>query len=609
MILNKLKIMNKKLLPALILLLLFISALNCGKQDTQITTDKQEEYKLPPVDTAGALTGDWILQRELADPQSLNPITLQDATGREFSYYIFERLMWAADRTSYDVIPWLADSLPQVSEDHLTYIFKLKKNITFSNGKPLTGDDIIFTFKALMNPLVDAAQLRNYVENVKTVELVGGDKYTIKFSLSKPYFRSVIAISDIQILSKEVVDPEGLTDKYTWEDCRNIESAKKNPVMMKFADFFNSEDMNRNPKYLIGSGPYVFEKWETGQFVHFKRNPNYWNRNGEFGMVYPDKLVIRVIQDQSAAVVAAKNKEIDLMYVVKPADFVKELANAEQYNMKKADPYEPVFSYIGWNMKSPLFSDKKVRMALAYAVDRKTIIDRIHFGLAVPIQSPVYFEDKKHFKPDLPEIPFDLEKAKQLLKEAGWEDSNGDGILDKNINGNRTDFKFFFLSNTNVARRQALLVITDALKKIGIISDVQDLEWSVFLQKLKKHEFDAFMGAWVITDYPPDEYQLFHSSQMKSEGSNYTSYSNPEADKLMEDYRVEFDENKRIEIIKKLQKIFYDDQVYTFLWTPNAKYVYSDRYKNVRWYPTPITAYQTSEWWVPVNSRKYQSAN
>ena len=175
--------MKKKYFPAL-LLLLTLSGLNCSKQDTQTLTTKHDEYKLPPVDTAGAVTGDWILQRELADPQSLNPITLQDASGREFSYYVFERLMWAADRTSYEVIPWLADSLPQVSEDHLTYIFKLKKNITFSNGKPLTGDDVIFTFKALMNPLVDAAQLRNYVENVKTIEFVNGDKFTIKFSLS-----------------------------------------------------------------------------------------------------------------------------------------------------------------------------------------------------------------------------------------------------------------------------------------------------------------------------------------------------------------------------------------------------------------------------------------
>ncbi|HEY3251296.1 MAG TPA: ABC transporter substrate-binding protein, partial [Ignavibacteria bacterium] len=371
----------------------------------------------------------------------------------------------------------------------------------------------------------------------------------------------------------------------------------------------NSQDMIRNPKYLVGSGPYIFEKWETGQWVYFRRNPNYWNRGNAHANAFPERLIVKVIPDQSAAVVAAKNKEIDLMYVVRPSDFVQELSNPERFDMKKADPFEPVFSYLGYNMKNPLFADIKVRWALAYAVDRKSIIDKISMGLAIPIQSPVYFGDKKNFNPDLPEIPFDLEKAKQLLKEAGWTDSNGDGILDKEINGKKMDFKFIYLNNNNVSRRQSLLVITDALKKIGIISDVQDIEWSVFLEKLKKHEFDAFMGAWVLSDYPTDEYQLFHSSQATNEGSNYISYSNAEADKLMEAYRNEFDENKRADIIKKIQKVFYDDQVYTFLWTPKAKYVYGIRYKNVRWYPTSPTSYQTPEWWVPLSSRKYQSSN
>lgn len=600
-----------KLIIFLFTISLFTTSLfsGCGNKRDIGKTDLKQTSELPPVDTAGAVNGDWIIQRELADPQSLNPITLQDATGREFSYYLFERLMWAADRTSYDVIPWLAEAPPEETPDHLTYTFTLKKNISFSDGKPLTGDDVIFTFKALMNPLVDAAQLRNYVENVKKVELADGDKYKIKFSLSKVYFRSMLAIADIQIMAKHVIDPEGLTDKYTWEDCRDFNSAQNNPVMKKFADFFNSVDVNRSPSLLIGSGPYIFEKWETGQYVYFKRNPDYWNRNGKFGSAFPERLVLRVIQDQSAAVVAAKNKEIDLMYVVKPLDFVKNLANPEEFEMKKAQPFEPQFSYIGWNIVSPLFSDPKVRWALSYLVDRQAIIEKIHFGLAVSIQSPVYFEDKNHFNPDLPYIPFDIEKAKQLLHEAGWEDSNGDGVLDKDYNGKKLDFKFMFLNNTNVARKQALLVIIDALKKVGIIADVQDIEWSVFLEKLKKHEFDAFMGAWVLTDYPPDQYQLFHSSQIKNEGSNYISYSNPEADKLMEEYRREFNENRRFELMKKIQKILYDDQAYTFLWTSNAKYIYGIRYKNVRWYPTPITSYQVTEWWVPINSRKYQSPN
>jgi peptide/nickel transport system substrate-binding protein len=177
------------------------------------------------------------------------------------------------------------------------------------------------------------------------------------------------------------------------------------------------------------------------------------------------------------------------------------------------------------------------------------------------------------------------------------------------INGKKVDFKFTYLLNTNESRKQTILVIADALKKIGIIAEIQVLEWSVFLEKIKKHEFDALMGAWVLTDFPPDQYQIFHSSQSKNDGSNYGSYSNPTADSLMVAYRKEFDETKRIEINKQLQKVLYDDQAYTFLWTPKAKYVYSDRFKNVRWYPTPPTAYHTPEWWVPANQRKYQTGN
>ncbi len=589
--------------------LLALSAVNCSKKNETDTKNKDDYSKVAPVDTNGALIGDWIIQRELADPQSLNPVTLQDATGREFSLHVFERLMWAAGREDYELVPWLCEAMPEETPDHLTYTYKIKKDIKFSDGKPLTGEDVIFNFKAMMNPQVDAAQSRQAIDMLKNVELVDGDKYTVKFTLSRPYFKAIYALSDIQIMSKDAADPEHLTDKYTFEECKDVATSLKNPAIKKFADLFNSQEANRDPKRLIGSGPYIFEKWDTGQWVYFRRNPNYWNLKAVHGMMYPEKLIIRVIQDQSAATVAAKNKEIDNMYVTKPMDFVKELANPEQFGMKKADPFEPQFVYIGYNMNNVLFSDVKVRWALAYIVDRKSIIEKVQYGLAVPIQSPIYFGDKKNFNPDLPPIEYNPEKAKQLLSEAGWKDSDGDGVLDKTINGKKVDFKFTYLLNTNESRKQTILVIAEGLKKIGILAEIQVLEWSVFLEKIKKHEFDALMGAWVLTDFPPDQYQIFHSSQSKNDGSNYGSYNNPTADSLMVAYRKEFDEAKRIEINKQLQKVLYDDQAYTFLWTPKAKYVYSDRFKNVRWYPTPPTAYHLPEWWVPANQRKYQSGN
>src|SRR4030095_13894288 len=379
--------------------------------------------------------------------------------------------MWSAGRENYDLVPWLAEAAPVESPDHLIYTYKLKKNITFSNGKPLTGRDVVFTFKALMNPLVDAAQSRQAIDMLKNVELP--DDYTIKFTLSRPYFKAIYALSDQQIMCKDAIDAEGLTDKYSFEDCSDMAKAQKNPVMKKFADLFNSQECNREPRYLIGSGPYIFEKWETGQWVYFRRNPNYWNRSEVHGMAYPEKLIVRVIQDQSAATVSAKNREIDLMYVVKPVDFVKELSNPEQFGMKKADPYEPVFTYLAYNQKNVLFSDVKVRWALAYMVDRNVILDKVQFNLGTPIQSPIYFGDKEHFNADLPEIKFDPEKAKKLLEEAGWKDTDGNGILDKIVDGSKKEFKFTYLLNTNESRKQTCLVIADALKKVGIVAEIQ----------------------------------------------------------------------------------------------------------------------------------------
>src|SRR3972149_2153621 len=107
-----------------------LSSINCTKKQTT-TGNNDTEYTLPPVDTVGAVGGDWIIQRELADPQGLNPITLQDATGREFSYHVFERLMWAYDRTTYDIYPWLAEAPPEETPDHLNFTYRIKKNITF----------------------------------------------------------------------------------------------------------------------------------------------------------------------------------------------------------------------------------------------------------------------------------------------------------------------------------------------------------------------------------------------------------------------------------------------------------------------------------------------
>jgi peptide/nickel transport system substrate-binding protein len=549
--------------------------------------------------------GDWVVHQELADAEKLNPIVSNDATATEIASYIFERLI-EIDRATYEITPSIAKSLPEVSEDHLVYTFDIKDNVKFSDGKPLTAEDILFTMKVVMNPFTDAQPTRNYFTDLEDAGLVDGDKYKIRFKLSQPYFRAIYSIGSLDILPKHILDKDNVTDQWTIKDF--IEASKtidpgKYPEMQKYADYINSQDVSRSPNLVIGSGPYKLERWQTGQAITLARNDNYWNK--ENIPSYPNKLIFRTIQDQTAAITAAKNKEIDNMTVIREIDFVENLKSPEQFGLKKAIVSRPTYSYIAWNQQRPFFADKKVRWALSHLVDRKTIIEKLLYGLSVPIQSHIYYKSD-YLNTDLAPIEYNIEEANRLLDEAGWIDSDGDGIRDKIIDGRKVDFKFTFINNQNPKRRQVLLVYIESLRQAGIQADIQDYEWSVFLDRTSKHEFDAFYGGWVLTVTPPDPYQIFHSSQSHDKGSNYTSYNNPESDMLIEENRITFDDVKRKEMLDRWQELIYEDQPYTFLWSDAGKYVYSDRFKNTRWYAYPYP-FWSNEWWVPTQYQRYKN--
>jgi len=593
------------------LLILFVAAFtfSCGRKQQEApkteNTSSMPITELTPPDVSNAENGDWIIKTELSDAEKLNPIVTNDATATGIFIYIFENLL-EIDRVTYELKPLIAKSMPVISDDHLTYTFELREDVTFSDGKQLTGEDIIFTVKAIKNPFTDAQALRNYFVDVNSVELVDGNKFKVQFKMSNPYFRAIYSIGDMEIIPKHVLDKDNMTDKFSWSDLEDAQKTfdpKKYPDMQKYAEFLNAEEVSRDPKYLIGSGPYMLDKWITGQSLTLKKNDSYWNKKEIPN--YPNKIVFKTIQDQNAAIVAAKNKEIDHMEVYQPTDFVENVKNPEQFSLRKALVTEPSYNYISWNNNHPIFSDKKVRLALSYAIDRKSIIDKIVYGMGTPIQSHLFLKSK-FLNTDLPPIEFNIEKAKELLAEAGWKDTDGNGILDKVIDGKKTDFKFTFTNNTNPKRKKVILILIEQLKQIGIDASMQEYEWSVFLDKVKKHNFDACFAGWQLTVTPDDPYQIWHSSQAAGEGSNHFSYNNPESDKLLEANRTEFDDTKRREILNKWQKIIYDDQPVTFLWSEPVRYLYSDRFKNARWYAYPDSPL-LNEWWVPTARQLYKN--
>ncbi len=548
--------------------------------------------------------GDWIIMHELSDPEGLNPVTTNDASSRDIFTKIFEPLL-TLDYETAQYRPELAESMPTVSDDHLSYTFTLKKNITFSDGKPLTAKDVVFTIKAIKNPLViDAAALRNYYESLEDVQAT--DDYTIVFIMNKTYFMAEFQLGNTYILPKHIFDPNNITDQYTIPQTNDVEQVDNNIAMKKFAEWFGAADRKREPKYMIGSGPYIAEEWRTNEYVRLMRNEKYWNKgNDEDAAAYPDKLVYKTVNDVNSAVVALKNGELDMIPTINPPKlWVETIDTLATPHITKVRYPQTIYTYIGWNNRKPYFSDKKVRQALSHLVDRERLRQQVNRGFG-QLQNTVIYKNLPEYNSALPAYDFNVEKAKQLLAEAGWKDSDGNGILDKMINGTKTDFVFtFFVNAGNEVRENIALIVSEEMKKVGIKANVQKQEWTVYLENIRSGQFDASIGAWVNDPTPSDPYQIWHSSQTKNKGSNYVGFINARADQLLEMNRVEFDAQKRVEYMKEFQAIVHDEQPYTVLWLNEIPGAYNKRIQNVKFY-SPRPGYNPATFWVPKSMQKY----
>jgi len=548
--------------------------------------------------TAGPVIGDWLLLHMLSDPEQLNPLTSNDAGASSILGYVFQGLLTRDPRT-LELKPLLAESRPVISADKRTYTFKIRRDATFQDGHPLTGEDVLFSIKALKCPLVNAPFIRVYYASVVDAELV--DDYTIRFITKEPYFLNEDVLGGIDVLPRHFYDPENLLKDVAVREVSRGGSQLPDNVR-RFADHFN-KNYNRNP---MGSGPYKFQSWKTGQEVILVRDQNYWGK-GKPGIDQPylDVYRYRVINNLDAALVRLKSGGLDTMGL-QPLQHLRQTRSKRfKKEYQKLLYFSPGFTYIGWNNAHPIFRDKRVRKAMTYLTNRKQMVKTILFGFGQVIDSPIY-----RFRPEYDEslvsIPYDPKKALGLLREAGWKDTDGDGVLDKVIDGKSTPFRFEIKFNSgNTIRKSVVLTLQDELKKHGISVTVRQLDWTIFLDDVKNHKFDAMVLGWAMSVRDPDSFQVWHSSQAENKGSNMISYKNIRVDKILEDYRREFDPKIRIELYSEFQRILHEEQPYTFLFMGKRISAVHRRFRGVE--VLPIGGLRSLEWWVPRSSWKYSS--
>ena len=542
------------------------------------------------------VTGDWLINHILSDPEQLNPLTSNDSGANTLLSYIFENLLQRDPRT-LELRPYLATVHPEISEDKLQYTFKIRQDAHFQDGRPLTGEDVLFSIKAIKCPQVNAPFQRVYYESIVNAELL--DPSTIRFTAREPYFLNESVLGGMDVLPRHYYDPDDLLKAVTVTELAG-DYAKHEEQVRKFAQNFN-QNFSRNP---MGSGPYKFKSWSTGQEVVLERDAHYWG-NGKPGIdqVYIDVRKSRVINNMDAALVNLKAGNLDMM-PLQPLQYLRQTSGARfEKEYEKYIYSTPSYTFIAWNNANPMFQDMRVRQAMTYLTNREQMVKTILFDLGQVVDGPIY-----RFRPEYDEslhsYPFDPQKALALLREAGWKDTDGDGILDKEINGQRTPFRFEIKFNTgNDIRKGVALALQDELRKHGIDAEVRGLDWTIFLDEVRNHKFDAVILGWAMSVTEPDAYQVWHSSQAENKGSNMISYKNSRVDTILEEYRRTFDANKRIELYHEFQRILNVEQPYTFLFIQKAVTAVSRRFQGVE--VLPIGRLRPLDWWVPKAMQKY----
>jgi peptide/nickel transport system substrate-binding protein len=527
-----------------------------------------------------------VKHHSLSDPQSLNPYNGQGETSTYISYQVHQSLYYTNFKT-YKLEPVLATADPvftERSDGFFDMFMEIRPEAVWDDGTPITGHDVAFSLKVMKTPKVDNQQNKPYFEYIKAIAV--DEENPKQFSLRiEPYMIAHGALTQLYILPRSVYDPNGLLDNYTVEQIEaDKEALKDDPVLDEYAAFFNDVPFKR--EITAGSGPYTFDRWETNQRVVFKLKEDWWGHElsevNHFYEAFPKEIVYEVIKDLTTGVVALKGEKIDAMRGINPKDFVEDLSKNEcftdRYNMHNPPLFS--FDYIGLNMTRPIFAEQKTRLGLAYLMNVDQLIKSFCFGLGEPVTSIIHPSLTSRLNTDLETIPFDLEKAKQLLAEAGWEDSNADGILDRVIDGKRQDFRFTIITNNgNDRRRTACLIFQEGCRRAGVKVDVEIQEWANLLDNTKLHNFDAYIGGWISSPNESDPKQIWHTESFNG-GSNYVGFGDENSDALIEELRAELDPDRRNQLWKDLQAAIRKDMPYIFLLSQKERIAIHKKFDN-----------------------------
>lgn len=530
-----------------------------------------------------------ISTRITKDPSFLNPVKSYGLTESTINQYIFLQLA-NYHPENLQLIPVLIEKIPEaVNIDQgeysgtVRYDVNIKKDANWDDGTPITGYDYLFTIKTIKyEKLKVNPSIRSVFKQLMDVEVDVEDPKSFSIFVDQEYLLSKELSLIAEVLPEHIYDPGSSLRALKLESGKLIQDqstdVERKDLLESFVNSFNHADCGR--KVVSGSGPYELNDWITNQRLTLKKKLDYWGENypeNPYLSANADQILFAVYPSDNAAITELKNGTLDVLNNIDGISYSK-LKQDERLKDKLSfyHPSQLKFYYIGINNHSPLFKQKENRKAIAHLLDVDAFIANFENGQGIRLPAPI-LPYRDYFNDSLQLVSYDVEKAKEYLEKAGWADSNNNGIIDKEIDGQIEEFEAnILISGRNLGKNLAL-ILQERAKEVGIKIDIITKSSKLIRPEIANRNFDLYPSGINYDLYPEDLYQYWHSDNDYPGGSNKFGFNNPKADSLIETIR-QTNEAKQLEkLYREIQEVIYEDQALIFLYAPTNNIVVSKK--------------------------------
>lgn len=517
-------------------------------------------------------------------PQSLHPTNNPSLERLELFTYLHGYLV-REDLVSHELHPEVLSTLPEFQPADTSYLCHLNRLAQFDNGKPVTTYDVLFTLKINACLGVNNGSVKGNFANIADVRPL--DSFTFSLEFREQNIQDIYLLSEFPILQASFYDSANVVGQYSYRQLKRRYFIIKDSVLSGYVAEFNGPKFGLAPNKIYGLGPYTITGWDNTHLV-LEKKEHTWQQTSElwFHQSRADRIIFKLATDYTGRMLDLKNQAVDVSVGFNSkevAELVSDTAIMAHYDIRM----EPMYSHtlIAFNLQPQVakrrffFTDPLVRQAFAYLFPIQEAMDKLSNGVAMRVVGPIS-PNKSGYHKGLVPYPYDPDKGKALLAQAGWVDSNKDGILDKMISGKRVDFKVSFMCPPTSLFQAVSGIFVESLNQMGIGAELESPEdWRE--RFMSRHDFDMFFISVSNAPGPSYPFSLFRSEDFPS-GNNFSGYANPLIDSLTAEVSRTFDPAARDALLYQIQEILHSDLPYLYVSTGRKGIAIHKKYKDVK---------------------------